>query len=163
MYSGCESSTLRPVIVLLHYRIASGVVPPRSRHRSQVYGGRLTWHINCYLPRWIELAREQMRRAVTWQCFWQSPYIPRHLALFFVHGASCCFLWWSCLTFSTSAALSCLHAYMCVCVHRAIRQFFSFQLHVRLGYYWVHTKKTCTYHTIWQVHIKLCSWAISTT
>lgn len=76
------SSIPRPVIVLLHYRIVSGVVLPQSRHQSQVCGGRLTWHINCYLPRWMELAREQMRRAVTWHCFWQTPYIPRHLSPF---------------------------------------------------------------------------------
>lgn len=100
------SVLLHPVIVLLHYRIVSGVVVPQSRHWSRVYGGRLTWHINCYLPRWMELAREQMRRAVTWHCFWQTLYIPS-IVLFSSVCAWCqlslpLMSYWACQTLGVS-------------------------------------------------------------
>lgn len=115
------SSVVLSVIVLLHYRIVSGLVLPQSRHLSQVYGGRLTWHINCYLPRWMGLAREQMRRAVTWHCFWQTPYIPSHLSpllslytLLLPLMSHC-----SCQRSCGSAVLPCM-LFMHVCMHSSI-------------------------------------------
>lgn len=117
------SSVVLSVIVLLHYEIVRGLVLLQSRHLSQVYGGRLTWHINCYLPRWMGLAREQMRRAVTWHCFWQTPYIPSHLSpllslytvLLLLPLMSYC----SCQRFCGSAVLPCM-LFMHVCMHSSI-------------------------------------------
>lgn len=171
MYYSCESSSpapshTRPVIVLLHYRIVSGVVLPQSRHRSQVCGERLTWHINCSLPRWIELAREQMRGAVTWHHFWQTPYIPHHLSLFL-----------SLFTVPAAASsdvllalpkMTCVHAcvFVCVCAWKHIRVivYFITACSLRLLF-----RISITYQTYlkitfrFRVLIELVSGVISTT
>lgn len=105
--------------MLLLYGIVSVVVLAQSRHRSRVRGGRLTWHINSYLPRWRELACEQMRRAVTWHCFWQTAYFPCHLSpflsLYTAPAAASSDVLIRLPSFNGSAVLSWIQ-YLCTCV-----------------------------------------------
>lgn len=128
------NSIPRPVIVLLHYKIVGGVVLPQSRHQSQVCGGRLTWHINCYLPRWMELTGEQWPDIASdrlrispiiflpsFLCTWCQLLLPLLSYL-------------SCQRFSGNALLSCVRE--CTCVH--IRVIHRFQQPVYLAYYLEH-------------------------